>query len=164
MLFLKVSMYTWIFRRKTPIIGKKTWLMNWPITLIIPNFQWEFQSKKKPSTKTSDTKMCVKKVSEWKMSFLRIKKSSKQKKQKRHCRKTVATDLLSNGTVSLRLLDFQKVFNRRIKNTMNKPFTFHRNIESMEMRFGKWVRKILVFLSSGSKMVSWRKSKFDSFE
>ena len=80
------------------------------------------------------TQRCaLKKVSKWRMIFLRIKKSSKQK---RHCRKTIETGLLPKGTVSLRLLDFQKRFNRRIKNTIIKNFAFQRNDQSMEMRSG----------------------------
>ena len=54
----------------------------------------------------------LKKISDWKMSILRIEKNPKQKKP---CRKTVETDLFPKGTVTLSLLDFQNIFNWRIK-------------------------------------------------
>ena len=106
-------------------------------------FSKSFKIKRSQARKQVSLRCALKKVSEWRMSFLRIKKSPKQK---RHCRKTVTTDLLPKSTVSLRFLDFQNLFIRRIKNTKNKNFRFHRNIQSMELRFGTRGRRIFFAL------------------
>ena len=140
---------------------RRTWQVNWSTTLTIPKFKKTFKTERSQTRKQVTLWCALKIVSGWRMSFLRIRKNSKQQ---RHCMKTVETDLLPKSTVSLRLLNFQNVFNRRIKNTVNKNFTYQRKIQSMELRFGTSNPRIFSHWSTGNNVVPWIKSKFVSFE
>ena len=161
MVSMNEKLYTRIFRRETSRTGEEhgKWI-DQQLSLFL-NLKKTFKTERSQTRKQVTLWCALKIVSGWRMSFLRIRKNSKQQ---RHCMKTVETDLLPKSTVSLRLLNFQNVFNRRIKNTVNKNFTYQRKIQSMELRFGTSNPRIFSHWSTGNNVVPWIKSKFVSFE